>query len=311
MDLKQLTYFIAVAERLNFSRAAESLYISQPALSQRISELEAELGVQLLTRSRRSVHLTEAGSVLLQAARDITRRVDQLPQLLEGSQLEDGQQRSLRLALIGDALKAEWFRQSVAAAVFETKSLFPNLLLSVSEIGHDEVASCLSDGSADLCLYVSHLPPDFSREIETRLLCTDRICLIVSKQHPLNHPGAEARELLRAKDAELLLLDMGTGMQLQMSGILSDLEAAPTIRYPQSPDLAMLMTYAGLGMYFYPRRMLSTNTPAFHILDCFELPTEKADLSFYACGRRDCGSYIRELFTRTLGRICSDPESAV
>jgi DNA-binding transcriptional LysR family regulator len=69
MELKHLTSFIAVAEQLSFVRAADRLYLSQPALTGQIQRLEEELGVQLLARNRRSVKLTDAGKVFLVEAR--------------------------------------------------------------------------------------------------------------------------------------------------------------------------------------------------------------------------------------------------
>jgi DNA-binding transcriptional LysR family regulator len=77
MELKHLTSFIAVAEQLSFVRAADRLYLSQPALTGQIQRLEEELGVQLLARNRRSVKLTDAGKVFLVEARATLSRARQ------------------------------------------------------------------------------------------------------------------------------------------------------------------------------------------------------------------------------------------
>jgi LysR family transcriptional regulator, benzoate and cis,cis-muconate-responsive activator of ben and cat genes len=69
VELRHLRYFVAVAEELNFSRAAERLHMAQPPLSAAIRQLEQELGTELLVRTTREVRLTEAGSVFLEGAR--------------------------------------------------------------------------------------------------------------------------------------------------------------------------------------------------------------------------------------------------
>jgi DNA-binding transcriptional LysR family regulator len=76
LELRHLRYFVAVAEDLNFSRAAERLHMAQPPLSAAIRQLELELGTELLVRTTREVHLTDAGATFLVGARRILDELD-------------------------------------------------------------------------------------------------------------------------------------------------------------------------------------------------------------------------------------------
>ncbi len=102
MDLRRIRYFVAVAEELHFRRAAARLHVTQPVVSEQIRKLEAELGVELLTRTQHSVALTEPGAVLLDEARTLLHQADRAARAVRGAQATAAGR--LRLGYAADAL---------------------------------------------------------------------------------------------------------------------------------------------------------------------------------------------------------------
>jgi DNA-binding transcriptional LysR family regulator len=97
MELRQLKYFVMVAEELHFGRAAESLHLSQPALSKQIQALEKSLGIQLFERTKHSCKLTAAGQKFLESSHRILLEVEE--SILVTRQVADGQIGRVRLGL--------------------------------------------------------------------------------------------------------------------------------------------------------------------------------------------------------------------
>ena len=104
MELRHLRYFVAVAEELHFRRAAERLYVAQPAVSEQIRKLEAELGVRLFDRTHRSVALTDPGSALLIEARRVLHQADIAQRAARNAR--DSANARLRIGYVPDALPA-------------------------------------------------------------------------------------------------------------------------------------------------------------------------------------------------------------
>jgi DNA-binding transcriptional LysR family regulator len=109
LDLRLVEYFVAVAEELHFGRAAERLHIAQPSLSQQVRRLESQLGVTLLERNSRNVHLTEAGEALLREGRKTLSQAQQAIRTTRAAgapELTVGFYGSAGNDLLADALRA-------------------------------------------------------------------------------------------------------------------------------------------------------------------------------------------------------------
>lgn len=150
MDIKSMTCFLAVAEKLNFSRAAEALYMSQPALSQRISSLEEELGVSLFQRDHRHVFLTPAGSALLPEIQDIVRRIDALPALAVMNK-ENQKSRKGHLKVHLDSSIPETMIRVLNKAFDRFYQLYPDVSLSINSVSFGEYENALLTRQADIC----------------------------------------------------------------------------------------------------------------------------------------------------------------
>jgi len=139
MELRHLRYFVAVAEELHFRRAAERLYVAQPAVSEQIRKLEAELGVRLFDRTHRSVSLTNPGSALLVEARRVLHQAEVAQ--LAARNARDSAGSRLRVGYVPDALPASVPRalQDLAATAPRVDvALETGSTLSLVQAVHDQ-----------------------------------------------------------------------------------------------------------------------------------------------------------------------------
>lgn len=144
-DLRQLRAFIAVAEELNFTRAAERLHLGQQAVSKSVGQLERELGVALLERTTREVHLTPAGATLLEHGREALRLADDA--FARARAVGTGERGTIRLG-VSPAISAG----ERAAAVAALRDGAPDLQVSLHELRPRDIARRLRDREVDLAL---------------------------------------------------------------------------------------------------------------------------------------------------------------
>ncbi|WP_067483284.1 LysR family transcriptional regulator [Actinomadura hibisca] len=141
--LRDLRYFVAVAEELNFTRAAERLFVSQPALSKQIRHLEDGLRVKLFDRDRRAVALTEPGCALLPAARELLRQWDE-------AQRAVGDAAAAEAAVLTVGLSTSVGRGLLSAVRTRFQERRPSWKLRMRQIGWDDATAGLASGDVDL-----------------------------------------------------------------------------------------------------------------------------------------------------------------
>lgn len=188
MELRQLKYFIAVAEELHFGRAAERCHIAQPPLSQQIKRLEEELGVTLLERTSRRVSLTPEGTEFLRRCRDIRDRIDEA--VLCVQDMAKGLEGQLRVGFIGPASLSKLPK---AIRAFREKN--PNIRLDFSAQSTTEQLPLLRGDRLDIA-FVRLFGHDI-RGLNTMVFLREPYVLAI----PEGHPFAD-RERLHIKDLE-------------------------------------------------------------------------------------------------------------
>ena len=175
MILRHIKYFLAVAEHRSFTRAAASLYVSQPALSQQIKQLEESLEVTLFDRSGRQVKLTHAGEVYAGYAHKA------LQDLEEGRRaLHDVQ--NLSRGALRIAITPTFTTYLIGPLIKVFHNLYPNITLSIQEMSQEQMEKQLLDDEFDVGIAFAEV---HSAEIETQTLLVETLALVVNKDHPL------------------------------------------------------------------------------------------------------------------------------
>jgi DNA-binding transcriptional LysR family regulator len=171
MELRQLRYFVTLAEELHFGRAAAREHIVQSALSQQVQRLERELGVRLLDRSTHHVNLTPAGAVFLVEARQI---LDHVSRARHAARNAAASTPTLRAGIIDAAY------DSMPQILRELQAKHPDLTIHQVEAGTPEQYRQLADGRLDIGIgRASRTPP----EIASELIRLDPLGVLISDDH--------------------------------------------------------------------------------------------------------------------------------
>jgi DNA-binding transcriptional LysR family regulator len=195
IELRLWRQFAAVAGELHFGRAARSLHMTQPPLTQGIAQLERLLGVRLFDRTKRSVRLTAAGQVLLPQVRELLARARELPaQARAAAGGEVGRLRIAFVSTVGFALLPQWLRAF--------RARHPQVEMELIEATGDVQAEAFARGEIDAG-FVLHSPGFAPRGLQLRQVAREPLVLALPEAHPL---AAAARLPLAQVLAEPLVL---------------------------------------------------------------------------------------------------------
>jgi DNA-binding transcriptional LysR family regulator len=171
LDLRKLRYFVAVAERLHFARAAEALYISQPALSRQIRQLELEIGAELLVRSSRKVALTVAGE---QLAAEGARLLAESQSVVDATRRAGSGDRSL---IVGFMLGTD-----INPALRAFGDRYPEVEIQLKRLRWWNLTQAVLEGSVDVAFIRQPIP---TQGLTLMPLYAEALCVTLPVNHPL------------------------------------------------------------------------------------------------------------------------------
>ena len=241
MELRHLRCFVALAEELHFTRAAERLHIEQPPLSRAIKELEDDLGVVLFERNRRGTALTEAGATFLQ---DVRRLFAVLKQAQENVwAVAAGLSGILRIVVSDGAIDPR-----LSALLARCREEEPEIEIRLSEVPLAEQLRGLRSG--DFSIGFAHTA-EVGDGIVTEPLWHDSLVVAVPARHPLlSHKAVPLHQLA---SYPLVLCDpqIYEGCYRELARLLRQLEREPdVVEHVSSLDMMLTLVGAGYGVGF-------------------------------------------------------------
>ena len=254
MELRHLRYFVAVAEEQNVTRAAARLHVSQPPLSRQIRDLEEELSVKILLRTKRAVQLTAAGTAFLREAQEILRRANEAQHLAQRA--ARGEVGTLGIGFFGAASAP-----ILPALVQAYRRAFPDVELRLFEMNPDQQLAALDEGHIHLG-FTRTLPPDRRSEFEEELVYTDRLVIALPTTHALAKQKVVSLKTLAGEPFVQFHRIGAPSLFDEVIGVCRRAGFSPRIvNEPNFMATVMTLVESGLGVSLIPSCVRSLNRP--------------------------------------------------
>jgi DNA-binding transcriptional LysR family regulator len=203
LTLRQLKVFESVARHLNYTRAAEELFLTQPAVSMQVKQLEESLGVALFEQLGKRIHLTGAGREVLAYARAITQQLDELESVL--NRLKGVAGGRLRISV---ATTANYFIPTLLGA-FSRR--YPDVTVSLDVTNRETLLKQLAENAVDLVIMGQ---PPAELDVEAHAFMENPLVIVAPPDHPL--AGKKKIPLARLQDEVFLVREPGSGTRIAM-----------------------------------------------------------------------------------------------
>ncbi|THF62800.1 LysR family transcriptional regulator [Pseudothauera nasutitermitis] len=255
MELRHLRYFVAVAETLSFTRAAERLHIAQPPLSMQIRDLEEELGARLFERGRRKVALTEAGARFLEHARAILARAAHAAD--EARRAAAGELGELRIGITSSLPYTEMLPDLLASF----RRRYPQVRLQLRELFTTAQFQALAAGELDIGLVRVEAGAAPSG-IELREIGRDPLNLVVPATHRLARRAAVGFAELTEEEFVTFPPGTGTGLpdKLRQLALAAGFEPR-IVQTAREATTQIGLVAAGLGLAMLPAPLACVRVP--------------------------------------------------
>ena len=248
MELRHLRYFVAVAEELNFTRAARRLGIAQPSLSSQIKQLEAEIGTPLLRRETRGVELTDAGKLLFEEARVILAEIERTKMAV--GRRARGESGKINIGSAG----ATYFHPLIPTIIHEFKKEYPDVVLAPEESNTSLLLARLRAGAIDLAF----VRPPFSDAdgLMFEPLVKEPILIVVPAAHPLGRSKSAPLSALAQERIILFTRTLNPAVYDAIVAAIGRAGFSPQLAQ-EAPQMASAIprVAAGLGVTLVPQSM--------------------------------------------------------
>jgi DNA-binding transcriptional LysR family regulator len=209
LTLRQLKVFESVARHLNYTRAAEELHLTQPAVSMQIKQLEASLGVALFEQLGKRIHLTDAGQEVLTYTRAVTQQLDELEHVL--NRLKGLSGGKLRVSV---ATTANYF---IPTLLGEFARRYPDVTVSLEITNRGTLVRQLAENTVDLVIMGQ---PPADADVDAAAFMDNPLVVVAPPEHPL----ARQRRipLARLQEETFLVREPGSGTRIAMERFFSE-----------------------------------------------------------------------------------------